>query len=260
MTSNQINYAATREQARHDEATENETNRHNLATEELEAHRLALAESELDLKRRTQTATERYQQRDLELREQYNTWYEQYQTATTEQKLEIEKKLAQINQDKTNNEKWYNEEMVRLRDEQNALIAEENSIKARVTEETKRHNEAQETVSAYQQILNERRIEYENTFWNETVGIQEAKNAIDLIRTSTENEYKLGSLSIERQLAPFKMWDLWTKGDQQSHSGIKPLIDRTWMLEQPHDMAPHGGKYYEQGVRAFFDKIGIALQ
>jgi hypothetical protein len=211
VTANQLAYASNVETNRHNVANEEELKRHNEATE-------YYAGQQLDLDKRKQAATEAYQKRELDLKEQYNQWYEKYQTATTDEKLKIEKELNRINDMRAQNDKDYQESQVQIAQEKNTLTEGANA-------EIKRHNEAMETVSTYEALIRERNVEYQNTFWRETINQETVKNALEMFK-----------MDIENALLPFKQWDLFTKGEKQQNDAFtlgKPIpYSLRWMSSE----------------------------
>lgn len=212
MTANQIAYAELQESKRHNQANEEETNRHNVATESIQ-DRLASIEED---KNRAHAA---WEAANIEIQKEYNKWYAEYQTASTKRKLEIEGYLANLKDREINNNERYQTRMTTLKQDENALLSEKNK-------EVKRHNEAMETVSTFEALLTERRMEYENTFWRETIGVNMLNAESNWLRASSEASDRVFQHELELGYMPYKkaeMLESAMKMRAESTPFIKPL-------------------------------------
>lgn len=130
MTSNQIAYASQQEAARHNEAMEVETNRHNVETERLSSEAN-------DIAKEKNIITQTYQYNMLEVQKEYNSWYERYMNASTKKKLELEEQGNLIKQKQNDITESYNIRMAELK-------SIEAGINKQAADEVKRHNTAME--------------------------------------------------------------------------------------------------------------------
>lgn len=130
MTSNQIAYASQLESARHNQAYEEETKRHNIATESLtdEANKINAEKNVI-------TAT--YNQQMYDLQKAYNDWYAKFSEASTKKKLDLEEQGNMIKQQMADVDESYK---IRMSD----IGYIEADIKKRTLSENKRHNVAVE--------------------------------------------------------------------------------------------------------------------
>lgn len=140
MTSNQIQAAAVYESVRHDQATEGETNRHNVATEQLQSDANAISAEKNQI-----TAT--YNSESLRLQKEYNTWYAKYSEASLEAKVALEAEGNAIKQQMADTDASYKLRM-------SEIAAMEADVKQRATSENIRHNVATE-IQAQASIANE---------------------------------------------------------------------------------------------------------
>lgn len=159
MTSNQLQWASNQENERHNRASEEENNRHNEATEALskEANNIADDRNRIE---------EAYRTRANEIQAAYNGWYQEYTQSMGEQKLEIEKQLANLQEAKIANENNYRDQMV-------GISAMETDIKSRMQEETLRHNKQVEqndklNIELTKQYQN-KMLEYQKYQFNENM-------------------------------------------------------------------------------------------
>lgn len=157
MTANQVNYAMALtgqqnadENIRHNEAMEKETNRHNLAVEQLENQSLQLQQDRLNYETIWNNEKNRIQ-------EDYNRKYLELEQASLDQKQEIQDQLNNLKQQEINNLDWYNQRKTELEALRQGLDLE-------ILKENERHNMEMESIgkesNANQQWLNERNQSY----------------------------------------------------------------------------------------------------
>lgn len=130
MTSNQIAYASQLENARHNQAYEDETKRHNQATE-------ALADEANKINAEKNVITATYNQQMYDLQHAYNEWYAKFSESSTKQKLQLEAQGNEIKQQMADVDEAYK---MRMSD----IGYIEADIKKRTLGENKRHNVAVE--------------------------------------------------------------------------------------------------------------------
>jgi hypothetical protein len=186
MTGNQIAWAGLQEDKRHNQATEGEVNRHNVETENLEAWGN-------QIKSETNRINQLYNDKKLQLEQEYNSWYMKWTTSSGTTKLRIENELKDIkDRQQRADQDWYTQ--------QSELRTQEIALQSARNEETKRHDEALETIEAAKVHLNfeieNKRLEYQNTWerWQQDVR---------LINADTESAYKLGTLQQNWELLPY---------------------------------------------------------
>lgn len=126
MTSNQLQWMSNQETERHNRVSEEENKRHNEESEKLanEANNISDDRNRIE---------EAYRTRANEIQASYNAWYQEYTQSIGQQKLEIEKQLANLQEAKTANENNYRDQMV-------TISAVEADIKGRMQQESERHN------------------------------------------------------------------------------------------------------------------------
>lgn len=157
MTANQVNYAMALtgqqnadENIRHNEAMEKETNRHNLAVEQLENQSLQLQQDRLNYETIWNNEKNRIQ-------EEYNRKYLELEQASLEQKQDIQDQLNNLKQQEINNLDWYNQRKVELE-------ALRQGLNEDILKEDIRHNQEMESIgnisNANQKWLNERNQAY----------------------------------------------------------------------------------------------------
>lgn len=165
MTSNQVAAAQVRvqersadEQARHNAAVEEETNRANQANEDINYRKLALDEERTRLENEWNTERNRIQ-------EEYNKLYLELQRAQEWEKINIQQQLAEIERRKAAAEEKYKDRM-------GAVAISEERIHELEEQERERSNRAQEALKSRQldiddwgKTLQAKQIEYQNTFW-----------------------------------------------------------------------------------------------
>lgn len=134
MTSNQIAYAQTLESQRHNKISEDETQRHNLEVERLNAH-------ELQIKEDFNQATIAYNNRMADIQRDYNEAYLEWQQVSGTRKLELEEQMNSLTAQKNAiTEQYYKD--------QKALKATELAIESDRQAEVGRHNAQLELIES----------------------------------------------------------------------------------------------------------------
>lgn len=114
MTSNQIAFASSVENIRHNKEFEDETNRHNTATEDL-------TQQQVDLDKLRLEYEDQWKRRDQDLTQQYNDLYAQYQQAGIDAKVQLETAMQDIIRNKNEAENLYHQQLVTLQEQQNVI-------------------------------------------------------------------------------------------------------------------------------------------
>lgn len=158
MTANQIAYAQNIEQGRHNVASEEEINRHNVESEKLQQAANNLMAEQLAYQDRWNSEKNRIQ-------EEYNKAYLEYQNAALDKKYEIETRLNELSAEKNKLQEDYNTKMYEIQTAGNALKHEQNV-------EINRHNQAMETMEYW---FDTKRLEYERSSVESAVAFNAAK-------------------------------------------------------------------------------------
>lgn len=167
MTGNQVQYYATMETQRHNEATEAETNRYNQVTERLETRRLDLEEDRNRIE-------EEYKKADIELREQYNMWYEKWTEANEAEKRRLEAEGNQIQQMIAENEADYKKRIAGV--QERLAVVESSQL-----DENERHNREMESINQYANNLENQMQRYRADQW-------EAENKLAELKINTDKQ------------------------------------------------------------------------
>lgn len=189
MTSNQIAYAANQETERHNKAVEAENERSNKAMEELKARDLANEEL------KTQNDAW-YKQETTRLTREYNSMYYELQKASQDEKAWYESRLVDIENEKNNITKIYNDMM-------NSRKLEENLVRQGVAEEDARHNKEIETLTRDANALKWKQLEFEKTQFRENLGFRWSE--LGLERKKLDLSYEELNLNRDRYYMEYEM-------------------------------------------------------
>lgn len=181
MTSNQISAAGLEENVRHNKAGEEEIARHNVVDEDIRREQNAINQ-------RSQQADQKYKEDMIRINEKYNDTYLLLQEAQADEKARYQKELNRLEQERNDITKEYNDEMASINNKKNDLTEQANA-------ETRRHNEEMEVHNAGLRDLQDKQIEYQNTYWVESNRIADERLANELQKI--RNDYNLGLTNAE---------------------------------------------------------------
>jgi len=232
MTSNQVAYASVKVNERiaaetemHDRNTEEETKRHNEATESI--NRLMA-----DVEQQKAWLNYDVDSTKNSLQKEYNAIMKDYYSATTEEKQWYDAQIADIQHMQAETEQRYKSGMLDIQNTQNSLTSDKIAEEIRHNKEVEKLNQQANSITQYGKNIEAKRLEYQARQWEtenwlnfERYGLQmqelglrelteqhnyelglmqaEAVGAQNLLR-SQELDIKRDQLSLEQQYLPFK--------------------------------------------------------
>lgn len=186
MTANQIAYAGIEEEKRHNQISEGELNRHNVATESLDQQKVEIDRERVEVDRH-------YKSRSLDLEDKWKAAYLAVQKSQGDEKLRLQSELNRITSNKNELENWYNQQQVELKAKDQGIAKDRQA-------EDARHNKVMESISSNYNFmhfaLENKRVEYQNTYWRDSISNQ----LLDLSRK--ERELNFSNLITERYGVP----------------------------------------------------------
>lgn len=160
------------ENIRHNKATEEELNRHNLAMEQLENQSLQLQQDRLNYETIWNNERNRIQ-------EDYNRKYLELEQATLDQRQEIQDQLNNLKQQEINNLNWFNQRKTELEALRQGLDRD-------ILNENERHNKEMESIGTTSNA---------NQKW-----LNEHNQAYLRYQTNLNDVYRWGELDLKRDL------------------------------------------------------------
>lgn len=179
MTSNQIAYA-----------TQQETARHNLVSEQNEKESLRISEDRNNLQRE-------YNQQMADIQRRYNDTYLEMQKAQGDRKLDLQKELNDIEWEKTNAESYYKQNSVVNMQATAELRSQELKEQQRYHDQLKDLGYTDAAIKYYEAMVKNKSAEYQKYYNDEMVRIQDY-NALST-RQNVQNQWQLGLLNVENQ-------------------------------------------------------------